>query len=74
MVNVDVDIFAISLVNNEELNPQDISALSDFDSDFNEIDWVNSLFKDVAKTEKEVRKFCRCHETSKFIVNFIENR
>jgi hypothetical protein len=28
--------------------------LSNFDADFNEIDWVNSLFKDVPKNDKEV--------------------
>lgn len=33
---------------------QDISALSNFESDFDEIDWINSIFKDVPKNEKEV--------------------
>lgn len=35
----------------------DVSALTDIESSFDEIDWMNSIFKEVGKNDKEVKIF-----------------
>lgn len=46
---------------------QDISALSDINSPFDEIEFVNSLFKNVVKNEKEVSLLLLATKQNKFL-------